>query len=62
MNILDPADPLLLAAGLCALGVFLTAAIAFVASRKGLSSCDLWIAPLILLVLAAGISLAAMVF
>lgn len=59
MSVLDPADPLLLAAGICALGAVLTAAIAFVVARKGLPSCDLWIAPLILLVLAAAIGLAA---
>lgn len=61
MNILDPANPLLLAAGLCALGAVLTATTAFVAARKGLPSCDLWIAPLILLTLGAGFGLAAMV-
>ena len=59
MNILDPANPLLLAAGLCALGAVLTATTAFVAARKGLPSCDLWIAPLILLVLGTGIGVAA---
>src|SRR5699024_4476684 len=40
MSVLDPADPLLLAAGICALGAVLTAAIAFVVARKGLPSCD----------------------
>ncbi|HLR96985.1 MAG TPA: hypothetical protein VK053_20860 [Jiangellaceae bacterium] len=62
MSILDPANPLLLAAGICALGAVLTAAIAFVVARMGQHSYDLWIAPLILLVLAAGICLAVMVF
>lgn len=60
MNILDPVNPLLLAAGLCARGATLTAVIAFVAARMGQNSCDLWIAPLILLTLAAGIGLAAL--
>lgn len=61
MSILGPANPLLLAARICALGAVLTAFIAVVAAAKRLRSCDLWIAPLILLVLGAGMSLAAVV-
>lgn len=61
MSILDPANPLLLAAGICALAAVLTAFIAVVAVRRRLPSCDLWIAPLILLILGAGIGLAAVV-